>query len=600
MKLQSPKYKDGIRTVLQRQFGGIDRRVGAADGCIVDMLNMTSEHSPVLSTRNKRANYADYQKIMSHFGIASADSTARLLCVCDVADQPYYVVVCVDEPQGAYLQAATVEAGASVLTADIPISYHPADDIYDTSQFDGNVCAVAFNNGMVVFSIGACVYISYDKTQKALSCERIDYSWDGWNKEQAMSWHEDGRTYLQLKASALACEPLIREQDVLHLTRHPQYVEGEREQTYYLTVLGKRRVSDVAGDECVLLECSYTPGLYETRDPDDPLLYDPDTSYTMFAFEHSVPQLEHVCVCRDRIWGTSGNEIYCCASEDPRNWYKFDGTAADSFYARISEVSRFTGIASYAGSVYFFTRENVYRMYGTTPDTFKLVALGTYGLEQSEAKSFGVASGALFYNSTHGPVLFDSGSARLIGRELGGSLPSGVRGVGFGSRYYMCSGSEIYVYDITCGCWHRWTSAMNIFDIGVFAGRVILFERLCAEYVDRRQDEQASGFDQIRMTSCVEFADITEGGIYGVCPIEFVLDMWLGDDSEMTLCVSCDGGEWEQAYKSSESGRHIHRVRFLPKTRCDSYRLRLEGVGEWRLHSLARSYSVAAGTPCGS
>ena len=598
MNLARPKYKDGIKSVVQSAFGGIDIREGARDGAISDMLNMTSDHYPVLSTRGARAYYEDYDKITAKYNPDAEDGTeVTLLCVCDVSDVPYYLYRIYDyETHKLSLSVAMID-GDGILK-DITI-FEDSAPTYDQAQaICGEVRAVAFNKKMVMFSehLSACIY--YDEECADLVYERIDYSWDGFDLVDAMSWHRDGKTYLQIMLRNFDAEELLRVGDVL-CVRDPTYVEGDYEREFYLTVTGTERVTDIDGEECIILECGYNPDIMETRTPDYEN-YDPSTSYTLFAIRHSVPALEHVCVCRDRIWGTVGNEIYSCASGDLRNWYRYDNTAADSFYAQIGAVPRFTGIASYAGSVYFFTREDVYRMYGTTPDAFSLVALGTYGMDESEAESFGIAAGGLFYNSLWGPVCFDGNSAKLIAASLGVNVPNNVIGAGSGSKYYMAKGNKLYVYDAKCGTWQIHSAPMNIFDVGVFGGRAVAFEGLQAEYLDRAEGEEASPFDSSsNMLSRVEFADISEGGIYGVCPTEFTILASLGRDSELSLSISCDGGEWVPLWSTTEYGRHIHRVRFSPKTRCDYYRLRFDGEGEWKLYSLVRSYSVNASTHYG-
>ena len=55
MKLSAIKYKDGIAKGKQVKFGGLNRGLGASDGDIADMKNMTSDHAPLLATRAPRA-----------------------------------------------------------------------------------------------------------------------------------------------------------------------------------------------------------------------------------------------------------------------------------------------------------------------------------------------------------------------------------------------------------------------------------------------------------------------------------------------------------------------------------------------------------------
>lgn len=58
MKLPEMKYADRIGKTQQVRFGGLDRRLGAGDGSIFHMENLTSDHAPVLATREKRSGVA--------------------------------------------------------------------------------------------------------------------------------------------------------------------------------------------------------------------------------------------------------------------------------------------------------------------------------------------------------------------------------------------------------------------------------------------------------------------------------------------------------------------------------------------------------------
>lgn len=57
MKLPSMKFADGISKSKQVKFGGLNHTTGAGDGELWDMRNMTSNHHPVLASRNRRMLY---------------------------------------------------------------------------------------------------------------------------------------------------------------------------------------------------------------------------------------------------------------------------------------------------------------------------------------------------------------------------------------------------------------------------------------------------------------------------------------------------------------------------------------------------------------
>lgn len=57
MKLPEVPYADGIGKRGQLQFYGLDHNLGAGDGGLWDMQDLTSDYYPVLSTRAKRKIY---------------------------------------------------------------------------------------------------------------------------------------------------------------------------------------------------------------------------------------------------------------------------------------------------------------------------------------------------------------------------------------------------------------------------------------------------------------------------------------------------------------------------------------------------------------
>ena len=62
MRLPNLKYSDGIKKPRQVKFSGLKHAEGARDGDIWDMENMTSDHYPVLATREKRYLYKKLKK----------------------------------------------------------------------------------------------------------------------------------------------------------------------------------------------------------------------------------------------------------------------------------------------------------------------------------------------------------------------------------------------------------------------------------------------------------------------------------------------------------------------------------------------------------
>lgn len=78
MELASMKYADKLTKGKQIKFRGLNHTIGARDGEIWDMKNMTGDHSPVLATRAKRMLYKTLEKpggLYSWEGLAWVDGT---------------------------------------------------------------------------------------------------------------------------------------------------------------------------------------------------------------------------------------------------------------------------------------------------------------------------------------------------------------------------------------------------------------------------------------------------------------------------------------------------------------------------------------------
>lgn len=78
MELPDMKYADRLTKGKQVRFRGLNHTIGARDGEIWDMQNMTGDHSPVLATRAKRMLYKKLEKpggLYAWEGLAWVDGT---------------------------------------------------------------------------------------------------------------------------------------------------------------------------------------------------------------------------------------------------------------------------------------------------------------------------------------------------------------------------------------------------------------------------------------------------------------------------------------------------------------------------------------------
>lgn len=60
-------------------------------------------------------------------------------------------------------------------------------------------------------------------------------------------------------------------------------------------------------------------------------------------------------------------------------------------------------------------------------------------------------------------------------------------------------------------------------------------------------------------------------------------------DGELTLSVSYDGGDFEPVATVTAARKGFQTLQLIPR-RCDSFSVKLEGTGDWKLWAMGREY----------
>lgn len=604
MKLEYPKYEDSIKTAVQSRFGGFDRSTDTAEGRLREVLNTTSDKAPRISSAPPRSTLKGASEVYGYFeeltqrwwehqgGEGSyRDEMKKLIPVIegvfDVADRVFYLISSVDPAADLHtggvgmfsVRCASYDEKSGKVVISSPVAPYSG----------AGVRAVVFNRRLVVWIDGdgsaPCPdrVVAFEYTEPAeedgtawIACKEVSLEFP---TAAGGVFHDitEAATYIGC-AGALDG---ISDGDTVCVS----FSDADGVETEQFVKVRSLRTTELGG---TVIETDYTPHFAASAESLEELEQENYTAVLSLAVSRPVPKLEHITVNRDRIWGTKGNEIFACASCDEKNWYNYQYNASDAFTAQIPAVSRFTAVCSYMGSVYFFTGEGAYRMYGTTPEAFSISEISCHGCPEENCATFAVAGGLAFYCSEQGPVCFDGEGSTLIAYPFGEELPRGRCALGAGGRYYLADGEYIFVFDTYSRTWHR-ISGAGVCSLLFIGGRTALFcyggsaQFLCAR----------DGEERIENDSFAEFCDFTEGCIYGLLPVEFTLRARLGADSSLSLSVSVDGSDWQQILCIREKGDTVRSAHFLPRKRAQSYRLRLDGHGEWQVYSIARSYIPA-------
>ena len=191
------------------------------------------------------------------------------------------------------------------------------------------------------------------------------------------------------------------------------------------------------------------------------------TEATVVSVRRVIPDLDHVCVNENRLWGCKGDTIYASALGDPFNFNVFEGLSTDSWQSTTQGSGDFTGCVSYGGYPIFFKEDCIIKVQGDSPKNFGWTPSSRFGVKAGCGKSLAVAGETLFYVSPAGVCAYNGGAPRVISEALGKSK-EWVNAVGGsdGIRYYvslnsssMGSGGDYYydpfigIYDTRYGEW---------------------------------------------------------------------------------------------------------------------------------------------------
>ena len=303
----------------------------------------------------------------------------------------------------------------------------------------------------------------------------------------------------------------------------------------------------------------------------------------------SVPDMEHLCQCDNRLWGTEGGAIRCSALGDPRVWNNFDGTATSCWSVEVGSGEPFTGACAYGGYPLLFQENRLYRVYGTKPSNYQLLETETLGCEAGSEKSFAVVGQTLYYKSRAGICAYGGGVPALVDEALGPVRRQDAIAGTDGRKYYVSlrQGEErsLYAYDTVLRLWHREDDAA-VKDMVWWAGELHMLTESGELWLMGRVRNPA-GEGESAVESAVTFAPFyaADTGKKSLRRLYFRVQT----AGTLTLSVAYDGGAFEPVATVTAARKGLQTLQLIPR-RCDSFSVRLEGVDDWKLWAMGREY----------
>lgn len=288
-----------------------------------------------------------------------------------------------------------------------------------------------------------------------------------------------------------------------------------------------------------------------------------------------------------------GDAVWCSKLGDPLSWYWYEadenGTVATAAWSvDVGTPGDFSGCAATGSGVVFLKPDGLWRLYGTKPDNFQLVASAALGTEENSGRTLVTAAESLYYLSPAGPARTAGGRPVRIGDALGRTLTAGVAGTD-GTRWYLSAHDRdnvwhLFVYDTRSGLWSR----EDAFHARGFArsGSVLYAQDTSGVW-------RFGTGSTAQLESMLETGDFVSGSPDCKRLLRVQLRLEADAGASVTAAVQYDSdGVWHTLATVTAGAKRSVTLPVLPR-RCDHFRLRLTGTGAWRLLSLTRTETAA-------
>jgi hypothetical protein len=358
-----------------------------------------------------------------------------------------------------------------------------------------------------------------------------------------------------------------------------------------------------AGDAVTISGCTTYPGnnktsvIREINENKKELyfyenIFDKGTEAGTVTIKRSVPDMDYLCECSNRLWGCKGDTIFASALGDPKNFNRFDGVATDSFSVDVGSAGDFTGCCSYLGYPIFFKEDVIYKVYGSKPSNYEAMSSASMGTAAGSGGSFAVAGETLYYLSRAGVMAYTGGIPENIAAPFGTDRYKNAVGGSDGTKYYISmqdasNAWHLFVFDPRYNVWHR-EDASHAVGFGWCGNLYMALSD--GIWVIGNPDAPSGSTAETSVAWSYETNDITDG-IDKKEIKKLLLRAEIETGAALKLEIKYDSGStWITVKQLTAAVKQSYYLPVLPR-RCDHFRLKISGTGAVTLHSLARETS---------
>ena len=576
-------------TTMISTWRGYNRNIRISDGEFINMQNMTSDNYPVLSPREKRG-------LVRHLTNCITIAATDKLYYCD--DYKFYYDTRYICDLSETDRKQFVQMGAYICIFPDKIAYNTYTDeiIQLESSFE------AENVAMTLCKMDGT---SYDYTKMWIGNsepedrEAYPYWLDLSSKpavlklysENEMQWVSVPTVYVKMTARGLGAA--FKEDDAVEIS-------GSDIEDFNTSMI----LQAVPDDNSIVVI-----GLLETG-----MLI----NSKKMTFERKLPELDYVCEHNNRLWGcsTDNHEIYACKQGDPTNWRYYGGLSSDSYAATVGTNGKFTGCIAHMGYVLFFKERCVHRLYGNTPSNFTLNCVELEGVQEGSERSLVSINEYLYYKSVNGICAYNGSIPTNISEALGVQNYYDAVAGKYKDKYYVSMRDKdynwsIFVYDIEKGLWHK---EDNIRSAGFadYEGACYMVDQkntmwvFPTEKIEQRMFPDMDWNDLYYYPSenvypgyivesvyeddvewFVETSDMGLDNPFQKYISRLVLRLTMEEGAKIHIDIQYDSsGIWDELFNLISGDFKSYNIP-LRVQRCDHFKLRISGVGNTMIYSMA-------------
>lgn len=570
MKLSKLKELPTSRQLIDA-FGGYNHNLRIGEGEFYDMKNLTSADYPVLSPRSKRGIYEVPKKPQ---GLVAKDS----LCYVDGAD---FII----NGYRIDLRLTDDDAPKTLISMGAYVIIMPDKKYINTTNLSdyGSIEASVTTTSAVTFELCKLDGSSYEGVKVSATEPEDPANMELWidtssvphtlkqYSTTSMMWVSIATTYIKITATGLGIP----------------FSEGDG-----VTISGVETLKDLnstmivwaKGDNYIVV----TGILDKVVTQEKPI-----------TVARRMPNMDFIIESENRLWGCrygialNGqmvNEIYACKLGDFKNWNCFAGISTDSYAATVGTDGQFTGAITHLGYPLFFKEGCIHKVYGNYPANYQIQTTTCRGVQKGCSKSLAIVNEVLYYKSRSAVCAYDGSLPVEISSALGDEAYHDAVAGSLGNKYYISMSDandtwHLFVYDTKRGMWHREDNT-QVADFCNCRGDLYFID-----YADNQ-------IKTVRGTGVLETADIAwmaETGVIGtdspdkkyISRLDVRMSLKVG--TRVYFYIEYDStGKWEHLFTMTGMTLQSFTVPIRPK-RCDHMRIRIEGNGEAKIYSIAKT-----------